>query len=391
MWIVDEASMLSAHDMARLLSQADKAGARVVLVGDVRQLGSVGAGAAFAQLQQAGMPTAKLADVVRQTNAETREAVLASIEGHAGKAFAALERGGGRLIEARDRDERLDTMASLFVALSPRERARTLVIEPSRAGRDQLTSLIRDHLVTKGQLSPDKLSFESLETKGLTRAEAREAASYAIGDVVRFTRDYDAKGIARGEALRIASVDPERNRVGLVGIGGVAIEWHLRQWGASHAEAFASRPMDLREGDHIRFTRNDAAMGRTNGLAGTITGIDAASGAATVQFATGREQQLNLADAGDTHIRHAYVQTTHAAQGQTAERVLIHADSRSTNLVDQKMLYVTLSRAKSEAIVVTDDKARLVGALSERAGEKQTALATGIPSAGKDMTIGAGL
>jgi len=390
-WIVDEASMLSAHDMARLLSQADKAGARVVLVGDVRQLGSVGAGAAFAQLQQAGMPTAKLADVVRQTNAETREAVLASIEGHAGKAFAALERGGGRLIEARDRDERLDTMASLFVALSPRERARTLVIEPSRAGRDQLTSLIRDHLVTKGQLSPDKLSFESLETKGLTRAEAREAASYAIGDVVRFTRDYDAKGIARGEALRIASVDPERNRVGLVGIGGVAIEWHLRQWGASHAEAFASRPMDLREGDHIRFTRNDAAMGRTNGLAGTITGIDAASGAATVQFATGREQQLNLADAGDTHIRHAYVQTTHAAQGQTAERVLIHADSRSTNLVDQKMLYVTLSRAKSEAIVVTDDKARLVGALSERAGEKQTALATGIPSAGKDMTIGAGL
>jgi ATP-dependent exoDNAse (exonuclease V) alpha subunit len=98
-WMVDEASMLSAHDMARLLSSADKAGARVVLVGDVRQLGSVGAGAAFAQLQAAGMPTAKLAEVVRQTNADTREAVMASIEGHAGKAMAALERGGGQVLE----------------------------------------------------------------------------------------------------------------------------------------------------------------------------------------------------------------------------------------------------------------------------------------------------
>ena len=46
------------------------------------------------------MPTAKLANVVRQTNAETREAVMASIEGHAGKALAALERGGVRKVMA---------------------------------------------------------------------------------------------------------------------------------------------------------------------------------------------------------------------------------------------------------------------------------------------------
>jgi len=77
--------------------------------------------------------------------------------------------------------------------------------------------------------------------------------------------------------------------------------------------------------------------------------------------------------------------------GQTAKRVLIHADSRSTNLVDQKMLYVALSRAKSEAIVVTDDKVRLVSAIYERAGEKQTALENGAPEAGKANAMGAGL
>ena len=90
-------------------------------------------------------------------------------------------------------------------------------------------------------------------------------------------------------------------------------------------------------------------------------------------------------------MRHAYVQTAHAAQGQTAERVLIHADSRSTNLVDQKMLYVALSRAKAEAMVVTDDKDRLVRAIYERAGEKQTAMTASTPEAGKSKAMGAGL
>ena len=152
-WIIDEASMLSAQDMAKLMSSADKAGARLVLVGDVKQLGSVGAGAAFAQLQAAGMTTTRLAEVVRQTNADTREAVMASIEGHAAKALAALDRGGGKVIEAASHDARFDAMARYYLSLSPAERAKTLVIEPSREGRDLLTGMIRDQLASRGELS----------------------------------------------------------------------------------------------------------------------------------------------------------------------------------------------------------------------------------------------
>lgn len=390
-WIVDEASLLSTHDMAKLMASADKAGARLVLVGDVKQLGSVGAGAAFAQLQEAGIATSKLAEIVRQTNTEAREAVLASIEGHAGKALAALERGGGKVIEAATPDERLAAMARQYMAMSPAERARTLVIEPSRDGRDKLTRLIREQLAARGELSAEGLRFAALETKGLTRAEAREAASYAIGDVVRFTRDYAAKGARRGEALTISAVDPERGRIALAARDGRSIDWKPRQWGASKVEVFEAKPTELRAGDRVQFTRNDREAGRINGLGGTVTGIDAATNRATVRLASGREQRLDLSDARDAHLRHAYVQTAHAAQGQTAERVLIHADSRSTNLVDQKMLYVALSRAKAAAVVVTDNRDRLVRAIYERAGEKQTALSAIIPQIGKAKAIGAGL
>lgn len=390
-WIVDEASLLSAHDMAKLMASADKAGARLVLVGDVKQLGSIRAGAAFAQLQDAGMATAKLAEIVRQTNAESREAVIASIEGHAGKALAALERGGGKVIEADTPDERLAAMARQYTAMTPAERARTLVIEPSRDGRDKLTGLIRGQLAARGELAAETLGFVALESKGLTRAEARETASYAIGEVVRFTRDYAAKGVRRGETFTIGAVDPERGRIALDARNGRSVDWHPRQWGAGKAEVFEPKPMELRTGDRVQFTRNDRDAGRINGLGGIVTGIEAATNRATVKLANGREQRLDLSDPRDAHLRHAYVQTAHAAQGQTAERVLIHADSRSTNLVDQKMLYVALSRARAEAIVVTDDKDRLVRAIYERAGEKQTAVAASVPDAGKAKGMEAGL
>ncbi len=77
-WVVDEASM---------------AGARVVLVGDVDQLGSVEAGRAFGQLQDAGMTTFKLDEIVRQPKGHTRTAVEAMLARDAGKAFAALDAG----------------------------------------------------------------------------------------------------------------------------------------------------------------------------------------------------------------------------------------------------------------------------------------------------------
>lgn len=390
-WIVDEASLLSARDMAALLGLAADSKARVVLVGDVKQLGSVGAGAAFAQLQSAGMATARLDNVVRQTNVATREAVLALIEGDARKALDALERGGGKIIAHGSQSERFAAMAKAYAALDASERARTLVIEPSRDGRDALTADIRRELAAAGVLSGPAVTMESLVARNLSRIEARDPVNYAPGDMVRFLRDYADKGVTRGAAYRVDRIDPDKAAISLKAADGSSVDWRLRQWGSGKVEVFEPKAMELQAGDRVQFTRNDREVGRINGLRGTVTGVDPERQQATIALANGREQRLDLTDPRDAHLRHAYVQTAHAAQGQTAERVLIHADSRSANLVDQKMLYVALSRAKSEAIVVTDDKARLIRAIHERAGEKQTAMEVSAPEAAKTKSLGAGL
>ena len=373
-WIVDEASLLSARDTARLFDLADKHDARIILVGDVKQLGSVEAGAAFAQLQGAGMETAKLAEIVRQTNAAAKEAVLASIEGDAKKALAALDRGGGQIVENADRAERFAAIAERYAALDKASRARTLVLEPSREGRDALTADIRAALTKSGVLTGPAVAMESLANKGLTRAEARDPMSYDKGDVVRFTRDYAAKGVMRGEVYRVESIDPAKAAIALKSEDGREVDWRLRQWGAGHAQAFARQPMDLKTGDAIRFTRNDREAGRINGGRGEVIAVDEQTRTATIQTAHGRTETLNLDSARDRHIAHAYVDTAFAAQGRTADHVIIHVDSRATNLIDQRTFYVGVSRAKESVAVYTNDRAKLVSTISERAGLAQTAI-----------------
>ncbi len=374
-WIVDEASLLSARDTARLFDLAEKHNARVVMVGDVKQLGSVEAGAAFAQLQTAGMETGKLAEIVRQTNNATKDAVLASIEGDAKKALAALDRGGGLIIEGADRAERFAAIADRYAGLDKASRARTLVIEPSREGRDALTADIRQALIRSGALRGPAVTVESLVNKGLTRAEARDPLSYDKGDVVRFSQDYADKGVTRGEAFRVESIDPVKAAVAMRSEDGREIDWRLRQWGAGKVQVFEAQRLELRAGESIRFTRNDREAGRVNGARVEVTSVDAEARTATIRGSRGQIQTLRLDTARDRHIAHGYVDTAFAAQGRTANHVIVHADSRATNLVDQKSFYVGISRAKQSATIFTNDRAKLVSAINERAGAVQTAIA----------------
>jgi len=390
LWIVDEASLLSARDTARLFELAAKHDARIVLVGDVKQLGSVEAGAAFAQLQGAGMETARLAEIVRQTNLAAKEAVLASIEGDARKALAALDRGGGQVIESAERIDRFAAIAERYAALDRTGRASTIIIEPSREGRDVLTADIRAALGRSGALTGSAVAVESLANKGLTRAEAREPLSYDKGDVVRFTRDYADKGVTRGEAYRVESIDPAKAAIVLKAEDGREVDWRLRQWGTGHSQAFLAQPIDLRAGDTIRFTRNDRETGRVNGARAQVLAVDREARTATVQTGRGKAETLQLDSARDRHIAHAYVDTAFAAQGRTADHVIIHADSRATNLVDQKSFYVGISRARTSATIYTNDRGKLVAAINERAGQVQTAIAHASAFAAGNMK-GAGL
>ena len=233
--------------------------------------------------------------------------------------------------------------------------------------------------------------MRTLESKGLTKAEARDARSYEVGDVVRFARDYVDKGIAKREAVTVKGVDPAKNAVSLEKANGQSVDWRPRQWGAGKSEAFTPVSVEIMKGDRIEFTRNDRSQSRENGGRAQVVAVSAETQTVRLRLDNGSFQTLNLTKSSDQHLRHGYVQTAHAAQGRTAERVMINANSRANNLVDQKMMYVGISRAKASAAVYTDDRAKLVSGINDRAGLSQTAVsdaAMAAPAAGKSLGSG---
>ena len=388
LWIVDEASLISTADASKLLGLAESHRARVLLVGDTAQLGSVEAGAAFTQLQGAGMETARLTQILRQTNEHAKAAVEASLAGDAKKALAALDTGGGRIIEQGTREARFAQIARDYARLDTKERRKALVIEPSREGRDALTKEIRHALAERGQLHGPAMTAPRLVSKDMTRAEAKDAHSYAIGDMIRFTKDYADKGVSKAQAYRVTGIDTGKAAILLADQTGRTIDWRLRQWGAVQSQAFTAETIELRAGDKVQFTRNDRTLGRVNGQQAEITAIDPSTRSATVRLARGKVETLMLDDTCNQHIAHSYVATAFAAQGRSAECTFIHAESAATHLIDQKSFYVGLSRAKETSAIYTDNRAKLVAAIQERSGAKQTAL---IPNSSAAMVKSAAI
>lgn len=89
----------------------------------------------------------------------------------------ARDDGGGAIVEHAEDDIRHALIARDFAKLSPEERAATLVLDPTREGRQRLTESIRLALVRDGTLGQEAMVATVLEPVGLTRAEARYAGS----------------------------------------------------------------------------------------------------------------------------------------------------------------------------------------------------------------------
>ena len=184
--VLDEASMVSTDQMRSLLRAADRLDvARVVLVGDIRQLRPVEAGQPFRLLQRAGMPTATMKDIQRQRTPELRAAVQAVLAGDPGEAVALL----GSSVHEVAHEELGETAARAWLALDPATRVNTLLVAPTHALREEINRTVRDALADEGVLRGKPLRIERLVSLGMTRTEKGDRRNYREGDLVVFHQD----------------------------------------------------------------------------------------------------------------------------------------------------------------------------------------------------------
>lgn len=381
-WIVDEASLVSARETVMLLKAAERACARVLLVGDVQQLGSIEAGEAFRQLQESGMVTHVLEQIVRQRNNNAKNAVYQSIEGDLAGAMNSIRRSG-QVAEIPDKNERVAQMALDYLNLSRSERERTIVIEPSRAGRDELNRLIRDGLREEGTLKGPQLVAESLEKVDFSSVFAKDASRYTEDDFLIFSKDLRRVGIKKGRYYQIENIDFEKKMLSLRDDNGGKVQWLPAQAGSGRVEVYRSAPFNLCVGDSIAWTRNDRLKGLKNGQLMTV--IAKAGGHIKVAEPSGKEHLIDINRREGQHLRHSYCVTVHASQGLTSDRVIAQLSYKNHNLVSQRAFYVSVSRAREEIRIYTDNASALVQHLDNTSGMQQTALESGLARDGFGM------
>ena len=184
--VIDEAGMVGTRQLERVLSHAADAGAKVVLVGDIKQLQSIEAGAAFRSIHERH-GGAEIGEVRRQREDWQRDATRDLATGRTGNALEAYrsrgmvheaqtrEQARGDLINGWDRDRQAAPKRSRIILTHTNDEVRAL------------NEVARERMRAAGDLGDDvRLTVE------------RGARHFASGDRIMFLQNERGLGVKNG-------------------------------------------------------------------------------------------------------------------------------------------------------------------------------------------------
>ena len=355
LYFVDESSLASTNQMRDFLSRLGSQD-RVILIGDTRQHQAVEAGRPFQQLQEAGMHTAKLDQIVRQKDPELKAAVELLSVGNVAGGLEALQ-NQGRVTEIRNTQERVQAIAKNY-AENPEH---TLIVSPDNASRRELNQAVRQELQAKGIVdSVDHALRVLVPRQDMTGADRQWATRYNAEDILRYSRGSAALEIEGGSYARVVSTNPKENLVTVEKVSGERVTYDPKR--LTGVSVYREMERDFAVDDRIQFTAPDKALGISNREMGTLNRI-AEDGLLSVRLDSGR--QIDFDSSRLRHFDHGYAVTSHSSQGLTADRVLINIDTEThPDLINSRFAYVSVSRARLDAQIYTNDASSLSRNLS---------------------------
>lgn len=368
-WVVDEASQVNNATMRRVLDLAGKLGARTVHVGDTAQLGAIEAGKPFARMVANGMEYREMDEIRRQTDPRHVEAIRDVLKQDIG---AAMEKLAPETREIADRDDRLNAMLKDWEAAG-QQRDQVLMLSTRNATRTELNDKAREFLRAEGKLQGEKPAQQLLPVYA-SRADTAVVSTYKPGQLVHFPRALPSMGIERGAYIRVTEVDAAGHRVHL-DVGGKTFVWsphHIAGGSKTPPQIFQPRETSLAAGERITWSKNNVELGLNNGQ--RLTVIASNEKTMTVQTEDGRRVDIDRSKASNCHWEHGYATTIYKSQGQTAEKVLVDANSQDKNLLSQKAFLVAVSRQKDGLMIYTDSIARLTSSVQSNPGGKESAI-----------------
>ncbi|SAL07121.1 ATPase AAA [Caballeronia calidae] len=352
---IDEAGVIPARQMLETMKVIEATGARAVFLGDTAQTKAIEAGKPFEQLLDAGMQSTEIRIIQRQKDPALLKAVELAAAGKAADSLAHVT----HVRELKDSSERYSAIVQAYAALTPAQRAETLVITGTNHSRKEINDGIQQALGFRGT----GMEYTLLDRLDTTQAERRHSKYYEKGAIIIPERDYRS-GLRRGEQYTVLDTGPG-NRLSVRGPDGAVLKFSPAQ--ITQLSVYKPERTELAVGDQIKMTRNDKDLDLANGDRFTVKEIREKA-----IIAEGNGRRITLDAEHAMYAALAYASTVHSAQGLTSDKVLINLETRSLTTA-KDVYYVAVSRARYVAEIFTDDAKRLPAAVSREA-DKTAAL-----------------
>ncbi len=201
--VIDEAGMIGTRQMERVLSAAERAGAKVVLVGDPEQLQAIEAGAAFRSLAERH-GAAEISEVRRQHEDWQKDATRVLATGRTGEAVHAYAEHG--MVQAGDtREQARAELVDRWDAQRSADPDKTrIILTHTNAEVRDLNLAARDRLRASGELGDD-----------VRVAAERGSREFASGDRIMFLKNERGLGVKNGSLGKVERVSPDSMAVRL--------------------------------------------------------------------------------------------------------------------------------------------------------------------------------
>lgn len=185
-FVIDEAGMVGSRQLAHFVAGADRAGAKIVLVGDPEQLQPIGAGAAFRAIaERTGF--AQLEGVRRQGEDWQRAASVDFGRHRTAEGLAAYQAHGAIRMEGTTDAARAAIVREVLVDRDTRPDGSRLVLAHRRVDVQALNQAIREARQGRGELAGE-LDYQTSEGK----------RAFAAGDRLLFRQNDRVLGVKNG-------------------------------------------------------------------------------------------------------------------------------------------------------------------------------------------------
>lgn len=193
--VIDEAGMVGTRQMARLIEVTEKAGAKIVLVGDAKQLQPIDAGGPFRAIGER-IGQAELTDIKRQRDERDREAIKNIAAGRAGKALQSYAERG-LLTVCDDRNQAIEALISDWKREGVARPEDSLIITGTRLETAILNRRAQEEMRDAGKLGEKSIRLGNIR--------------FYENDRVLFTKNSRLYNVKNGSLGTVEKVDEYLN------------------------------------------------------------------------------------------------------------------------------------------------------------------------------------